>query len=353
VKEKINWLRVFCIFITISLVCGMQINIVNGYEYPAAVDFQYPLGDGSKEIFVGYGTALDFGDCRESGRFTGYHLARDVSAPTGTKLYAIANGKVVVSDNQSFGGYGNCGGRGYIVIIEHNGSEISLYGHVQQGEYNKEEETGLIQNGTVVEKGQYIATVADYWQDLNGNKICGDDGDQNWDHVHFGIRKGAFDSTKLDRFVKGYSIYNRNSETNDLIWFEDIDEKIGEVCAGEKNLGGEWTNPITFIDEHMSPQNKSLVKIQGQDAIYWLQNGKAYHVLNFEAIDNMAGIPGWDRNQIRTYSSDKLIIVPKGEKGGFEESSDFISTNSSSNDLLIKLTTDPKVYRMEDGKRNR
>jgi len=229
----------------------------------------------------------------------------DAKAPIDTPIYAIADGVVKISDNQSFGGYGpdpnkeDLRYKGYIVIIEHilpNGSKIiSLYGHVKKGEYSKETEEGLIPVGSRVYKGQYIASIEEYH---GGN------------HLHFAIRKGAYGQNLLDRLVKGYSTYHRmikayigleyqNELTagrisevlrqeliqvgitissnatisavdgiwwiidgienyrvtieegrfgiSELVWFEDIDIGIGEFCGGEKNLGGVWTDPVSFI----------------------------------------------------------------------------------------------------------
>jgi len=101
-----------------------------------------------------------------------------------------------------------------------------------------------------------------------------------------------------------------------------------------------------------SPQNKSLARIQGADPVFWLQNGKAYHVLGMEIINDMSDIPGW--GYVCDYSSDVLEITPAGTppaEGAFEQGPDFISTNPESNDLLIQLTDDPKVYLIEDGER--
>lgn len=101
------------------------------------------------------------------------------------------------------------------------------------------------------------------------------------------------------------------------------------------------------------PQENSLVRIEGQDPIYWLQNGKAYHILSFDIIDAMAELPGWGGDKIYVYPEDVLEIVSPGNQSEdtFEQGPDFISTNPESNDLLIQLTDDPKVYLIEDGER--
>lgn len=116
-------------------------------------------------------------------------------------------------------------------------------------------------------------------------------------------------------------------------------------------------DPREFIANNtiLVPQDKSLARIQGQDSIYWLQNGKAYHVLNFEIIDTMSTLLGWGRDKIYVYPSDILKILPPGSppsEGEFVQGPDFITTiGTGSNGLLIKHPDDPKVYLMENGQK--
>jgi len=225
------------------------LNFAYGDNYPIAKFFQYPLGDGTRKVLKQYGLSNEFGEC-VGNPWYGRHLAIDISVHSGTKVYAVGNGKVVLSDNRSIGGYGNCKGPGYVVITEHTLPDTShicfLYGHVKTGEYDKEKKTGLIPKGSIVEEGQYIATIADYWWDINKNSKCGDSGDQNWDHLHWGSRKGPFIEDKWERYIVGYCKYIKNKDQN-ILWFEDIDIEIGTDCYGKVNKGGEWTNPINFI----------------------------------------------------------------------------------------------------------
>lgn len=133
-----------------------------------------------------------------------------------------------------------------------------------------------------------------------------------------------------DGYEKSSTIYN----------FEHRGTGIGDI------LGYLYlTSPL--------PQENSLVRIEGQDPIYWLQNGKAYHVLSFDIIDDMAELSGWGRDKIYVYPEDALEIVPPGNQSEdtFEQGPDFIGTDPESNGLLIKLSDDPKVYLIEDGER--
>lgn len=72
------------------------------------------------------------------------HLGIDYAAPTGTPVYAAADGKVTFSGWK--GGYGNH------IRITHGGAYTTFYGHLHK--INRG-----IRNGTIVKQGQMIATV--------------------------------------------------------------------------------------------------------------------------------------------------------------------------------------------------
>ncbi|MFO0702511.1 MAG: VCBS repeat domain-containing M23 family metallopeptidase [Candidatus Andersenbacteria bacterium] len=154
----------------------------------AADIWQYPLNNWSYVSQYGQG----FGE--QNPYFNNwYHLAQDTNVsrtPTGTKVYAPADGKVRFASTASGYGCVPCGGNscyGYVVVIEHtlsDGSKVcSTLGHVQGGAYNPSAQTGLVPAGSTVARGQYIARVADY---MNCPPT------QNWHHLHFGIRKGGY-----------------------------------------------------------------------------------------------------------------------------------------------------------------
>jgi hypothetical protein len=113
----------------------------------------------------------------------------------------------------------------------------------------------------------------------------------------------------------------------------------------------------------ISPQDRSLARIQGQDPIYWLQNGKAYHVYNppscpgFDTIILMSNLPGWGWDKIYTYPASVLEIIspenpiPEADNA-FEKGPDFFTTTGpESNGLLIKLPDAPEVYLVQNGER--
>lgn len=100
-----------------------------------------------------------------------------------------------------------------------------------------------------------------------------------------------------------------------------------------------WLRPIYSCLE--IPQNGSLARIAGQGTIYWIQNGKKYHVINPFILSGMSGVPGW--GHICDFSSETFDT--------YENGPDFIGTSSSSDGLLIKLLNDSKVYLIEGGQK--
>jgi len=88
-----------------------------------------------------------------------------------------------------------------------------------------------------------------------------------------------------------------------------------------------------------SPKDRSLVRLEGQGTIYWLQNGKKYRVLNQDILNDMSGFPGW--KNICDYSEGILNTYP--------DRPNFIDTGVGSNGLLIQENGDSKVYLIENG----
>lgn len=115
--------------------------------------FNSPLALGTYNISSGYGY-----------RWGKLHKGIDFAAPEGTKIYAAASGTVVFASfglpGSGFGGYGN------VVLIKHNNTYSTLYGHCSQL---------LVTAGTTVKKGSIIALV-------------GNTGDSTGDHCHFEIQ---------------------------------------------------------------------------------------------------------------------------------------------------------------------
>ena len=95
-----------------------------------------------------------------------HHNGVDIAVPTGTKVKAIAAGRVL--ESAARGGYGN------LVTIEHAGGMVSLYGHNAQLE---------VRVGDQVEAGQTVA-------------LSGSTGRSTGPHLHFELWKNGVNVTQ-------------------------------------------------------------------------------------------------------------------------------------------------------------
>jgi len=276
---------------------------INGWVYPAGTSEQ-----GGYASWHGY---------------TG-HVGIDYKLNVNDPVYSIADGKVV-NYNSSLGYYGSaCGGKGGAILIKHQTSDnitfYAVYGHL----YKK----SSLEIGDDVQKEEVIGYIHEYYGKDNDG-VC----NQSWPHLHFGIRPYSIDPDFPFRGV--------GTATNDFGWVRPWKDD-------DNNSDG-------FLDTHYlycgdTPQNHSLARIEGTDPVYWLQNDKAYHIVpDMGTISAMSGLPGW--NHICDYPEEVLQIDPLPEEGVFVKGADFIKANSDSDDLLIKLPDDPKVYLMENGER--
>lgn len=94
------------------------------------------------------------------------HKGLDFAQPSGDKIYAVADGEVVIaqSDGVPVTGYGNC------VIIKHNDALYTLYAH--QSNY-------VVKVGDTVKQGQVIGYV-------------GSTGQSTGPHLHFEVRLSLY-----------------------------------------------------------------------------------------------------------------------------------------------------------------
>jgi lipoprotein NlpD len=99
------------------------------------------------------------------------HDGIDLSAPTGTPIYAADGGKVLYAGDQ-VRGYGN------MAVLEHEGGLLTVYAHASQI---------LVRTGDSVSAGQEIARV-------------GQTGRSTAPHLHFEVRKGEHPQNPL-RFL--------------------------------------------------------------------------------------------------------------------------------------------------------
>ncbi|MCS4484079.1 M23 family metallopeptidase [Gleimia sp. 6138-11-ORH1] len=99
------------------------------------------------------------------------HTGIDLAGPVGTPIYAVADGEVIESANNSMG-------YGYLVVIEHTDTDGTIYRSAYAHMYPDQV---LVKKGDKVKAGQHIAGV-------------GSNGWSTGPHLHFEIRdtKGGF-----------------------------------------------------------------------------------------------------------------------------------------------------------------
>lgn len=90
-----------------------------------------------------------------------------------------------------------------------------------------------------------------------------------------------------------------------------------------------------------SIQDRSLLQVQDHLEVYWFQNNKLYWITDWNMIDQMASVQGWE--SVNTLPSS--VFNPTD----YEEGPRFITTGSESDGLLIRETDDYKVYLIENG----
>ena len=267
------------------------------------------------------------------------HLGEDIDLSEGTPIRAIGNGTIVWYS--SAGGYGEL-----VAVIEHdlgveyiftNGYEqevvtrkiLSIYGHIRKKENRDDLNELNWAINAVVMKGEIIGYINDSSHPDGGTP---DHNGHGLEHLHMGIRlsdKATAEDRDPGKWFRGYE--------------------------GATDFGKDFASALEVINLLKcpdTPQDQSLARIEGEDPVYWLQNRKGYHVLSTEIINDMSGLPGW--GNICDYSPDILEIIPLGHlqpEGTFLQGPNFITTGSESNDILIQLPDDPKVYLIENGQR--
>lgn len=228
-------------------------------------------------------------------------------------MLAAADGTAYVFLDQGAASFGNH------INIDHGDGYFTVYAHL---------DSILISNGQLVEQGQLIG--------YEGNT-----GFSTGDHIHFGIHTGDPQSDAI----------NSTSVLIERLIIGDATSGNLEILNGNQFVcalpGGNYYSSNNV-------QLASLARIEGQNKVYWLQNEKAYHVLNDQIIQEMSELPGWSNSDIHVYPEDVLEIMPPGspsQESAFIQGPDFIGTGSTSNGLLIKLSDDSKVYLIERGQR--
>jgi len=91
--------------------------------------------------------------------------------------------------------------------------------------------------------------------------------------------------------------------------------------------------------------DKILIKAEGHDEIYWLQNGKRYHVIDPAILEkdtsmSMWDLQGWGWNELKELPSSSVLFQ-------YPEGPEFIAPDSRSQGLLIRQVNTPEVYEVQ------
>jgi len=252
-----------------------------------ANSFAFPVGypDATGYSILGWDFLDDEGNVYHPGE--DWNGVGGGDTDLGDPVYAIANGTVVNS-----GAYGV--GWGNIIVIEHTLPDTtkvwSVYAHL---------DVRSVVAGWDVEKGREIGTIGKG----HNNEYAA--------HLHFEIRK--------QQLIPNY-------------W--PTGQSIQEVQA-------KYHHPTDFINSHQNLTQFLTYISPDTTKIYWIQNSKKYHVINETVLNTMqnAAIQGWNWSSVYTVSTS------------YTQAPEFISTNSSSNGLLIKLDGGDDVYLINNGQK--
>lgn len=217
------------------LIVFTSIIITNAQDVPIANSFRFPLEGDWSPLWQ------DFG--KWNNQWNGYHLGEDVGREDAdTKNYAVypmADGIVKFADIVM----------GYTVIIEHKLSDndpagdyvCSVYYHMK-----RLEEGGIkLTVGESVSIDSPIGYVSGKLEDYKSSP-----------HLHFGIRKGCYETGKDTRtgfwYYPGYTTIKKNSEV-----------QKNPYDPTHKQILSDWFNPTTdelgFIESHIIQIEQSII----------------------------------------------------------------------------------------------
>ncbi|MBS3906372.1 MAG: M23 family metallopeptidase [Syntrophaceae bacterium] len=228
----------------------------------------------------------------------GYHTGRDITGDE--HIRATGFGKVLtVQPNDC-----TSANMGNTVIIEHylaNAKVIySLYAHM---------------NSVSVQRDQWLKQGGEIGI-MGGTAGCRALGP--WPvHLHFEMK---------DRNVLN------NPSGNGLHW--------GYTPANPDLYG--YHNPNDYFDKR-DTQVAFLAKAEGSIDVFWIQNGKKYHVLP-GIIEKMSSLPTWGWGKVATYPSDVINQFEFHQRN-------FIEPNTNSDGLLIREINTSEVYLVENGRK--
>ena len=118
---------------------------------------------------------------------------------------------------------------------------------------------------------------------------------------------------------------------------------IEELPDWWSEVGEHWVD--LWASDHLcrrlnqpDPPDKSLFELDFSFT-YWFQNARVYEVTDWDVINNMSGVPGWD----------STIPTSEFNPAGYPRGPRFITTGAESDGLLIREQGHPGVYLISGG----
>ncbi|MDQ1286400.1 MAG: Big 5 protein, partial [Thermodesulfobacteriota bacterium] len=204
-----------------SLACLAALFIIVGMAVAeeCSTGWQCPAGSCDRNASTSEGNYVT------DGGYPG-HVGIDYMRPVGYSVQAVAHGLIVdyKPDRNYYGSA--CGSTGGAMLVHHVAkghdgyfrSFYAVYGHM----YKK---SGL-EIGDIVEQGEVIGNVHQYYGDGNGDGVCTD----AWPHLHFGMKPDVEPAANTDDRFRG-------------------------VCGSGGECG--WTHPMNFLDDNF-PANSDV-----------------------------------------------------------------------------------------------
>ncbi len=133
-----------------------------------------------------------------------------------------------------------------------------------------------------------------------------------------------------------------------LAWFFMFGQGPGPLPQDELTIP-----PPPSKEEQVGPGNQNqipsditgfLAKSREKSAIFWIQNNKKYPIENLEVVTLMAGIDGWDTEEIK--------ILTETQLADFEQGPVFAAPNKKSDGLLLQMKGANYVFTIRDGARH-
>lgn len=261
----------------------------------------------------------------------GSHLAVDIRIPTGTPVYAVANGIVekIETKNSGFGKY---------IVIQHPNVPTD-YGHdTLYSSYSHLSEIS-VNTGETVKKGQLIGK-------------SGSSGTSTTPHLHFQIDRSTAP------WHPWWPFTSAQSAQAGLSFFESINTGLGKEEALKNTI-----NPMTWVQKHLntsinSTNNNSVVNNKDDTPIVNLADfeitadKEEYLVgekasITIKALDsNGKVITNYSGENLKISSTDKEIIIPNPIFSNGQSKIDITLKNTGNISIILRQERITKILQI-------